>query len=216
MTERLLKTSRLLKLSLLLKTSRFLSGMRRFWLSRRASTAVETALAFPIVLAIGALCADIYTVGLERTRMEQRAGAIASILAMQQKLDENGLQGLLDTVLPTEGLGNYQLLISNVRQTGELHWQLSRGTAEALCAESETLPGEEYLPELPERDREEGSKNISMIVVEICRQGKDVGLLGGLSLGGLLHASSVNRVAVDVVELDEVLRKEAGLEEKDQ
>ncbi|MBA5235826.1 hypothetical protein H2Y54_04605 [Pectobacterium aroidearum] len=210
MTDRSLKTSRSLK------TGYFLNVLRRFWFSRCASTAVETALAFPIVLAIGSLCADIYTVGLERTRMEQRAGAIASILAMQQKLDEKGLQGLLDTVLPTEGLGNYQLLISNVRQTGELYWQLSKGTAESLCAESETLPDEEYLPELPERDREEGSKNTSMMVVEICRQGKDVSLLGGLSLGGLLHASSVNRVAIGVVELDDVLRKEAGLEEKDQ
>ncbi|MCL6409068.1 hypothetical protein EXT70_26000, partial [Dickeya dadantii] len=96
-------TDRLLKTSHVLKNNRFLSGLCRFWFSRRASIAVETALAFPIVLAIGSLCADLYTVGLERTRMEQRAGAIASILAMQQKLDENGLQGLLDTVLPTEG-----------------------------------------------------------------------------------------------------------------
>ncbi|AYH00208.1 hypothetical protein F6Q07_13335 [Pectobacterium parmentieri] len=207
MTERLLKRRRWLNIS------RFLSRLRGFWFSRRASTAVETALAFPIVLAIGSLCADIYTVGLERTRMEQRVGAIASILAMQQALDEQGLQGLLDTVLPKEGTGNYQLLISNVRQTGELYWQLSRGTAAALCAESETLPGEEYTPELPERDREEGSKNTSMMVVEICREGKDVGLLGGLSLGGMLHASSINRVAIGVVTLDETLRKEAGLEE---
>ncbi|UVO09106.1 hypothetical protein LW347_03750 [Pectobacterium polonicum] len=206
-------TDRLLKPRRLLKNNRFLSGIRRFWFSRHASTAVETALAFTIVLAIGSLCADIYTVGLERTRLEQRVGAIASILAMQQKLDEKGLQGLLDTVLPTEGVGNYQLLISNVRQTGELYWQLSRGTAAALCAESETLPGEEYTPELPERDREEGSKNTSMMVVEICREGKDVGLLGGLSLGGMLHASSINRVAIGVVTLDETLRKEAGLEE---
>ncbi|QQA75207.1 TadE/TadG family type IV pilus assembly protein [Pectobacterium parmentieri] len=207
MTERLLKRRRWLNIS------RFLSRLRGFWFSRRASTAVETALAFPIVLAIGSLCADIYTVGLERTRMEQRVGAIASILAMQQALDEQGLQGLLDTVLPKEGTGNYQLLISNVRQTGELYWQLSRGTAAALCAESETLPGEEYTPELPERDREEGNKNTSMVVVEICREGKDVGLLGGLSLGGMLHASSINRVAIGVVTLDEKLRKEAGLEE---
>lgn len=210
MTDRLLKTSRLLK------TRHLLSGLHHFWFSRRASTAVETALAFPIVLAMGSLCADLYTVGLERTRMEQRAGAIVSIVAMQQKLDEKGLKGLLDTVLPTEGAGNYHLLISNVRQTGELYWQLSRGTAEALCAESETLPSEEYTPELPERDREEGNKNTSMLVVEICREGKDVSLLGGMSLGGLLHVSSVNRVAIGVVELDEVLRKEAGLEEEEQ
>ncbi|MEQ9901796.1 hypothetical protein ABRP59_19475 [Pectobacterium punjabense] len=206
-------TDRLLKPRHVLHISRFLSRLRGFWRSCRASIAVETALAFPIVLAIGSLCADIYTVGLERTRMEQRAGAIASILAMQQALDEQGLKGLLDTVLPTEATGNYQLLISNVRQTGELYWQLSRGTAAALCAESETLPGQEYTPELPERDREEGSKNTSMMVVEICREGKDVGLLGGLSLGGMLHASSINRVAIGVVTLDETLRKEAGLEE---
>ncbi|KHN53738.1 TadE/TadG family type IV pilus assembly protein [Pectobacterium fontis] len=197
----------------LIMITRFLKACR-FWSSCRASVAVETALAFPIVLAIGSLCADIYTVGLERSRMEQRAGAIASILAMQQKLDAQGLKGLLDTVLPTEGMGNYQLLISNVLQTGDLYWQLSRGTAEGLCAESETLPGQEYLPTLPERNREDGSKNVSMLVVEICREGNDVGLLGGLSLGGMLHTSSVNRVAINVVELDEALRKEAQLEEE--
>lgn len=189
--------------------------VRRFWISCRAAAAVETALAFPIVLAIGSLCADLYTVGLERSRIEQRTGAIASILGMQQKLDENGLKGLLDTLLPQQGAGNYQLLISNVRQTGELYWQLSRGTAKALCAESETKPGDEYLPDLPERDAENGSKETSMVVVEICRQGKDVALLGGMSLSGLLHATSVNRVAIGVVELDETLRKEAGLEDDD-
>lgn len=87
---------------------------------------METALALPIVLAVGTLCADIYTVGLERERLEQRAGAIVSILGMQQELTQEGLQGLLDSVLPEEGLGNYQLLISNVRQTGALYWQQAR------------------------------------------------------------------------------------------
>lgn len=196
-------------------TEFMLSPLRHFWASCRAVAAVETALAFPIVLAIGSLCADLYTIGLERARMEQRAGAIASILGMQQDLDENGLKGLLDTVLPQEGAGNYQLLISNVRQTGELYWQLSRGTATALCVESETKPGEEYLPDLPERDAENGNKETSMVVVEICRQGKDVALLGGMSLSGMLHATAINRVAIGVVELDTTLKKEAGLDEDD-
>lgn len=193
-------------------TEFLLHHLRRFWSSCRAVAAVETALAFPIVLAIGSLCADLYSIGLERARMEQRAGAIASILGMQQSLSQNGLRGLLDTVLPNQGLGNYQLLISNVRQTGELHWQLSRGTAESLCTESEAKPGEPYVPDLPERDEENGSKQTSMVVVEICRQGKDVALLGGMSLSGMLHASAVNRVAIGVVELDETLSKEAGLD----
>lgn len=102
-------------------TKMLLRYLKRFRRSCRGVAAVETALAFPIVLAIGSLCADMYSVGLERSRMEQRAGAIVSILAMQQDLTETGLQGLLDTVLPNQGLGNYQLLISNVRQTGDLY-----------------------------------------------------------------------------------------------
>lgn len=192
-------------------TKTLLRYVKRFRASCRGVAAVETALAFPIVLAIGSLCADMYSVGLERSRMEQRAGAIVSILAMQQDLTETGLQGLLDTVLPTQGLGNYQLLISNVRQTGDLYWQLSRGTAKGLCVGSETQPNTPYLPDLPERDAKEGNKSISMLVVEICRQGKDVALLGGMSLGGLLHATAINRVAIGVVDLDETLSKEAGL-----
>lgn len=186
--------------------------VKRFRTSCQGVAAVETALAFPIVLAIGSLCADMYSVGLERSRMEQRAGAIVSILAMQQDLTETGLQGLLDTVLPKQGLGNYQLLISNVRQTGNLYWQLSRGTAKGLCAGSETQLDTPYLPDLPERDEKNGSKNTSMMVVEICRQGKDVALLGGMSLGGLLHATAINRVAIGVVDLDDTLSKEAGLD----
>lgn len=193
-------------------TKTLLRYLKRFRRSCRGVAAVETALAFPIVLAIGSLCADMYSVGLERSRMEQRAGAIVSILAMQQDLTETGLQGLLDTVLPTQGLGSYQLLISNVRQTGDLYWQLSRGTAKGLCVGSETQPNTPYLPDLPERDAKEGNKNTSMLVVEICRQGKDVALLGGMSLGGLLHATAINRVAIGVVDLDETLSKEAGLD----
>ncbi|ATA25277.1 hypothetical protein BIY26_03190 [Brenneria goodwinii] len=196
--------------------SNFLSPLRRFAAASRASAAVETALAFPIVLAAGMLCADIYTVGLERDRLEQRAGAIVSVLGMQQELTAEGVQGLLDAVLPQEGLGNYQLLISNVRQTGELYWQLNRGTAGELCGESVTAPNSEYTPDLPERDVEEGDRNTSMLVVEICRQGKDLTLLGGLSLDNLLHISTVNRVAVGVIELDETLSKEAGLSDEDE
>ncbi|RLM21936.1 hypothetical protein BIY29_12860 [Brenneria alni] len=193
-----------------------LSRLRRFWRCGGGSVAVETALAFPIVLAIGMLCADIYTVSLERERMEQRAGAIVSVLALQQELTEEGLQGLLDTVLPQDGLGNYQLLISNVRQTGELYWQLGRGTAEDLCSENQAGYGDTYPGDLPEKDTQDGKEDISMVVVELCREGKDISLLGGLSLNNLLHVTSINRVARGVVALDEALMQEAGLPEDDE
>ncbi|MBJ7222687.1 MULTISPECIES: TadE/TadG family type IV pilus assembly protein [unclassified Brenneria] len=185
-------------------------GWRRFRSSVRASVAVETALALPIVLAIGALCADIYTVGLERERMEQRAGAIVSILGMQRELTQEGLQGLLDAVLPEEGLGNYQLLISNVRQTGELYWQLDRGNSDQLCTANQAGYGEHYPGDLPEKDQETGSENISMVVVELCREGKDISLAGGLSLSNLLNVTMVNRTGDGVIALDSALGQEAG------
>lgn len=106
-----------------------MSRIKRFLLCGRATAALETALIFPLVLATGALCTDIYTVGLEREHMEQRSGAMASVLGYQTELTEEGLQGLLDAVLPDDLSDNYQILISNVRRNGLVYWQLSRGSA---------------------------------------------------------------------------------------
>ncbi|MCV9878656.1 TadE/TadG family type IV pilus assembly protein [Brenneria izbisi] len=192
-----------------------LSRLRRFYMSKRASVAVETALALPIVLAVGTLCADIYSVGLERERMEQRAGALVSILGMQQELTREGLQGLLDAVLPEQHLGNYQLLISNVRQTGEVYWQLDRGNADGICGDSVAAYGAAYPGDLPEKDPENGSELVSMVVVEWCREGKDISLLGGLSLSNLLHVTLVNRVGNGVITLDTALGREAGQPEEE-
>ncbi|MEH0834051.1 hypothetical protein [Pectobacterium cacticida] len=197
-------------------TSSAATTLRRFWRAQRASIAVETALALPIVLAAGMLFADFYSINLERSRMEQRAGALASVLALQKSLTTDGLSGLLNSVLPDANLGDYQLLISNVRQTGMVNWQLSRGNTPGLCAGSETPPGESYVPDLPERDVEKGSENTTMLLVEWCREGKDLGLLGGMALGGLLHVSAVNRVAIGAIELDETLAKEAGIANEDE
>ncbi|WP_246494579.1 TadE/TadG family type IV pilus assembly protein [Brenneria izadpanahii] len=195
--------------------SNALSRLRRFCSDRRASVTVETALALPIVLALGTLCADIYTVGLERERMEQRAGAVVSLLAMQQELTEEGLQGLLDVVSPEDLSTNYQLLISNVRQTGEVYWQLNRGNSGELCPGNLVGYGEQYPGDLPEKDVASGSEDISMMVVELCREGKDISLIGGLSLTNLLHVTAVNRVARGVIALDDALMQEAGMPEDD-
>ncbi|MEE3662423.1 hypothetical protein V2I52_10855 [Brenneria sp. g21c3] len=192
-----------------------LARLRRFCADRLASVTVETALALPIVLAIGTLCADIYTVGLERERMEQRAGAIVAVLGLQQELTAEGLQGLLDTVLPQTGLGNYQLLISNVRQTGAVYWQLDRGNADGICGENLAAYGEVYPGELPEKDEEDGSESVAMLVVELCREGKDISLLGGLSLSNLLRVAQVNRTAGGVIALDSALGREAGQPEEE-
>lgn len=189
--------------------------LRRFWHDRAASAAVETALAFPIVLAVGALCADLYTVELERERLEQRAGAVASVLGLQQDLTEQGLQGLLEAVMPDSGAGNYHVLISNVRQTGEVYWQLNRGTTDALCADNQAGPEETFPGDLPEKDAKNGQAEISMIVVELCRQGEDISLAGGLSLTNLLHVTAVNRVIDGTIALDDALAQEAGLDDED-
>ena len=148
--------------------------------------------------------------------MEQRAGAIVSVLGLQRELTADGLQGLLDAVLPQESrLGEYQLLISNVRQTGAVYWQLNRGNTEGVCPDNQVNYGEIYPGELPEKDEEDGSEKISMMVVELCRQGKDISLLGGMSLSNLLHVTQVNRVAESVVSLDVELGREAGQPEEE-
>ncbi|WP_437609401.1 TadE/TadG family type IV pilus assembly protein [Erwinia sp. V71] len=191
-------------------------GWRELLQQQRGVVAVETALAFPILLAAGALVADIVTVELEREHLEQRAGAITSVLAMQKDLTEQGLQGLLDATLPDTGVGEYQLTITNVRQTGNVYWQLNRGNNTTICTDNQTVAGESYPGELPEVDAEKGEENISMIVVELCRRGEDINLLGGLSLTNMLQATAVNRVTRSTVTLDDALAAEAGLEQDDE
>ncbi|MCS3430170.1 TadE/TadG family type IV pilus assembly protein [Klebsiella sp. BIGb0407] len=192
-----------------------MSKIKQFLRRERGITALETALAFPIILAVAGVFADLYTVSLERERMEQRVGAIASVLSYQSELTEKGLQGLQDSVMPDDANHSYQMLLSNVRQNGEVYWQLSRGNATDLCQGNTAINGMQWPGSLPERDAEKGSPNISMIVVEICRQGSDVSLLGGLTLSGLLDASTTNRVAAGVIKLDETLAQEAGLGENE-
>ena len=197
-------------------SNRLRRGWRQLLQQQRGVVAVETALALPILLAAGALVADIVTVELEREHLEQRAGALTSVLAMQRTLTEQGLEGLLDATIPETGTGTYQIIISNVRQTGEVYWQLNRGNSDNLCTENQTPPGARYPGELPEVDAEYGKENVSMVVVELCRQGKDINLLGGLSLTNMLQASAVNRVTRSVLRLDKTLADEAGVEQDDE
>lgn len=197
-------------------SNRLRRGWRQLLQQQRGVVAVETALAFPILLAAAALVADIVTVELEREHLEQRAGALTSVLAMQRTLTEQGLEGLLDATIPETGTGAYQIIISNVRQTGEVYWQLNRGNSDNICTENQAPPGATYPGELPEVDAEYGEENVSMVVVELCRQGKDINLLGGLSLTNMLQASAVNRVTRSVLRLDKTLADEAGVEQDDE
>lgn len=190
--------------------------LRRFWQQQRGGLAVETALLVPIVLAAGTLLTDLVSVQMERERMEQRAGAIVSLLAMQRDLTEKGLSGLLAATIPDEGTGNYQLNISNVRQTGQVYWQLLRGTDKGVCTDNVVPAGTRYPGELPEVDEESGKETISMIVVELCRNGGDLGMLGGLVVSNSLTASAVQRVSRQTLTLDPALAIEAGLEESDE
>lgn len=190
--------------------------LRRLWQQQRGSLAVETALALPILLAAGALVTDLVTVELARERLEQRAGAIVSVLSMQSDLTRQGLEGLLSATLPENEVGNYQLNISNVRQNGEVYWQLNRGNATAVCEDNLAVPGARYPGALPEVDEETGKNNVSMIVVEMCRQGRDITMLGGLPLANTLNVSAVNRLTRNTLRLDDDLAAEAGLEQNNE
>ncbi|NIF21502.1 TadE/TadG family type IV pilus assembly protein [Candidatus Pantoea multigeneris] len=187
-------------------------GLRRFLRQQRGVVAVETVLAFPILLAAGLLIADLLTVVLEREHMEQRAGAVSSVLAMQTNLTQQGLTGLISATLPENGGGNYQLTITNVKQTGEVYWQLNRGTATGLCADSDLAPGSSWPgSDLPEIDAKNGSESVSLIVVQLCRQSSDLKLTTGLGLNPLLTASAVGRVTEGTLTLDTDLANEAGV-----
>ncbi len=187
--------------------------LRRLWRQQHGSLAVETALALPIVLAAGAVLTDLITVELEREHMEQRAGAIASVLAMQTELSRQGLSGLLAATIPDENTGSYQLNIANVRQNRQVYWQLSRGNNTGICTDNVVPTGSTWPGELPEVNEESGKENVSMIVVELCRNGSDITMLGGLTVKNQLKATAVNRVTRNTLTLDATLAAEAGLEE---
>ncbi|MCW1874907.1 hypothetical protein OMR58_10635 [Erwinia sp. INIA-01] len=187
--------------------------LRRLWRQQHGSLAVETALALPIVLAAGAVLTDLITVELEREHMEQRAGAIASVLAMQSELSRQGLSGLLAASIPDENTGSYQLNIANVRQNGQVYWQLLRGNNTGICTDNVVPTGSTWPGELPEVNEESGKENVSMIVVELCRNGSDITMLGGLTVKNQLKVSAINRVTRNTLTLDATLAAEAGLEE---
>ncbi|MBT0570728.1 hypothetical protein KIK84_10335 [Curvibacter sp. CHRR-16] len=169
--------------------------------------AVEAALGLPLLLAIGLVGTDMHRIGLERTQIEQAAGSAAITVAAQSKLTKAGLSGVVD-VLTMGRPQDYQVVVLNVLQTGQVNWGFQRGQAGQLCAP--LSDGRDYQGDLPEKPPEDdGDSTLSMVVVLVCRSSEDITLSGGLVLPGVLGARVIHRAVAQSIELDEALTSES-------
>ncbi|WP_437883775.1 TadE/TadG family type IV pilus assembly protein [Pseudomonas sp. LRF_L74] len=192
--------------------------MNRFDGRQRGNALVEFALLLPLLIGIALVSTDLYNVSQARAYLEQSAHNIASVLAQQNKLDENGLQALIDQAASPDILGNYELVISKVSIDRSMTWNpLYRGSLEGLCPSYSQQ--RRYIGELPEEqesqddDDEESTSTASIMVVQLCRSSNDLALTSGLLADKDLHAIAFSRMAYDAPELDEKLTEETGLEE---
>lgn len=183
---------------------------------QQGGATVELALLLPFILAGGMLCVDLFRIGVERTRMEQLAGAASITLSVQQKLGKTGLDGLYDTLFQVEGLKDvrqiHQMIVSNVTlPSRRVWWSVSRG-AEGIC-EEQAQEGF-YTGELPvdlnapATNGDPNSDAESVIVVRLCRSLDDVSM-EYLGLPERLNVVSINRTLSANVDLDEALLAQA-------
>lgn len=192
------------------------SLLLRFLKEDRGVAAIEAALALPLVLMAGLFCVDLYKLGLERTRMEQAAGATAITLSVQQKLGAHGLDGLYAATFRGNGgkdeRDRYQMLVTNVSMpSGRIWWTVLRGN-EGVC---ENVQREGiYTGRLP-KDTRSGvgghpeDDSYSLIVLQLCRTVNDISL-DYLPLPGRLEVVSTNRALAAKVDLDAALLAEAA------
>ncbi|MFK0093492.1 TadE/TadG family type IV pilus assembly protein [Pseudomonas sp. NPDC090592] len=188
--------------------------------SQRGSAAVETALILPIIIGIGLLGADLYTLHQARSYLEQSAHTIAATLAVQSKLDVNGLQALVDDATRMTARGNtsldpvpYELIISKVEENRSLIWRpLHRGTASGVCTPNSTgavFTGE--LPQVPRAAEDDGDTSASdsaAVVVQLCAH-VDRLMLTTLALADrTLQVQAVSRLQQGTPTLDKALTQE--------
>jgi len=182
-------------------------------LRQRGALAVETALAMPVLLGVGLLGADVHFINMERTRLENAAGAAALNLAAQPKLTAAGLDALIATVLKGHD-EQQQIVVMNVLQSGRVEWALQRGGAGELCEPPSVAT--RYTGELPEDPPEsedasaddDGSR-LSLVVVQACRSTSDITLSGGLVMPDVLETTSVFRATAATITLDDELQAES-------
>lgn len=189
---------------------------------QRGNALVESALTLPLLIGSALVIADLYNINLARAYMEQSAHTVASTLAMQNRLDKDGLQALTEQSAAPDVLGDYQMVISRVMLDRRMPWKpLYRGNAEGLCPE--LFSGDRYTGELPEElsanssdgDDEDSTSGTSIVVVQLCRNSDTLALSSALLASKDIQTISFARMSHSDIELDATLREEVGLEDED-
>ena len=189
---------------------------------QRGNALVESALTLPLLIGSALVIADLYNINLARAYMEQSAHTVASTLAMQNRLDEDGLQALTEQSAAPDVLGDYQMVISRVMLDRRMPWKpLYRGNAEGLCPE--LFSGDRYTGELPEElsanssdgDDEDSTSGTSIVVVQLCRNSDTLALSSALLASKDIQTISFARMSYSDIELDAPLREEVGLKDED-
>jgi len=180
---------------------------------QRGNAAVEAALMLPIVVGAILIASDLYLVSRARGDLERSAATLSSILASQTELTANGLDELVDGVMGGRS-DRYEIYVGQVWRSGEVAWSLSLGAAGGLC--DTPFASSPYAGDLPERDAGDETESVAMLVVQACQE-SDALRLGALSLSEtVLKSLSLDRMRSAGLELDETLRRRAGLPEDDE
>ncbi|RMQ50860.1 hypothetical protein ALQ04_01862 [Pseudomonas cichorii] len=184
---------------------------------QRGSALLETALALPIILGTGFICADLYNLSRAKADMERSTSTLSSILAIQDRLTSAGLEQLIDNIRGPRR-DNYQIFIAQVRRSGDVVWHLQRGPATGLC--DDPFGGSFYSGELPENsptssgseDRQEDT--VSMLVVQTCQASTELAMSSDLFGGRILQSVALDRMQNSDLQLAEDLAQEAGLDKE--
>lgn len=185
---------------------------------QRGNALVETALIMPLLIGTALIIGDLYNINQARAYMEQSANSMASILAMQNRLDKDSLQALTEQAAAPRVLGEYEMVISRVMLDRSMPWKpLYRGNVEGICPELSS--DGHYNGELPEEaspaDEDETAVTASMVVVQLCRNSDDLALSSALIADKDIHTISFARMSYTTIELDEPLSEEVGLKDED-
>lgn len=200
--------------------------LQRFQLQhcQRGSAVVEFALLMPLLLFLAFAGTDLFRVSHARAEQEQVANTLASVLTQQSTWTAPGLDALLAHLLPDDR--SYEVVISRVQLDRELVWYpLSLGNTTELCPRYGG-DGGLYTASLPEEaniggdgDNSNGDEDqrhqVSLLVVQLCRQSDDLNLLTGLLNSKLMQSISIQRMAHQRIELDDTLN-EALVKEDDE
>lgn len=185
---------------------------------QRGNALVETALIMPLLIGTALIIGDLYNINQARAYMEQSANSVASILAMQNRLDKDSLQALTEQAAAPRVLGEYEMVISRVMLDRSMPWKpLYRGNVAGICPELSS--DGHYNGELPEEvspaDEDETAVTASMVVVQLCRNSDDLALSSALIADKDIHTISFARMSYTTIELDEPLSEEVGLKDED-